>query len=50
MKKYEGFCYPSKRYRAIDGAITGALTGMAGTDVGGDMAMIQGQNKQTKLQ
>ena len=50
LKKYEGFCYPSKRYKAIDGAITGAVTGMAGTDVGGDMAMIQGQNKQTKLQ
>ena len=31
------------------GAITGSYS-MAGADVGGDMAMIQGQNKQTKLQ
>ena len=50
LKKYEVFVSPPKSNRAIDGAITGAVTGMAGADVGGDMAMIQGQNKQTKLQ
>ena len=50
LKKYEVFVTPPKSNRAIDGAITGAVTGMAGADVGGDMAMIQGQNKQTKLQ
>ena len=50
LKKYEVYVTPPKSNRAIDGAITGAVTGMAGADVGGDMAMIQGQSKQTKLQ
>ena len=50
LKKYEVYVTPPSGNRAIDGAITGAVTGMAGADVGGDMAMIQGQNKQTKLQ
>ena len=50
LKKYEVFVAPPKSNRAVDGAITGAVTGMVGADVGGDMAMIQGQNKQTKLQ
>ena len=50
LKKYEVYVNPPKGNSAIDGAITGAVTGMAGADVGGDMAMIQGQNKQTKLQ
>ena len=50
LKKYEVFVTPPKGNRVIDGAITGAVTGMAGADVGGDMAIIQGQNKQTKLQ
>ena len=50
LKKYEVYVTPPKGNRAIDGAITGAVTGMAGADVGGDMAIIQGQNKQTKLQ
>ena len=50
LKKYEVYVTPPKGNRAIDGAITGAVTGLAGADVGGDMAMIQGQNKQTKLQ
>ena len=50
LKKYEVYVTPPTGNRAIDGAITGAVTGMAGADVGGDMAMIQGQNKQTKLQ
>ncbi len=46
LKKYEVFVTPPKTNRVIDGAITGAVTGMAGADVGGDMAMIQGQNTQ----
>ena len=50
LKKYEVFVTPPKSDRAINGAITGGVTGVAGADVGGDMAMIQGQNKQTKLQ
>ena len=50
LKKYEVFVTPLESNRAIDGAITGAVTKMARADVGGDMAMIQGQNKQTKLQ
>ena len=50
LKKYEVYVTPPSGNRAIDGALTGAVTGMAGADVGGDMAMIQGQNKQTKLQ
>ncbi len=48
LKKYEVFVTPPKSNRAIDGVITGAVTGMAGADVGGDMAMIQGQSNQTK--
>ena len=50
LKKYEVYVTPPKSNNALDGAITGAVTGMAGADVGGDMAMIQGQSKQTKLQ
>ena len=50
LKKYEVYVTPPKGYSALDGAITGAVTGMAGADVGGDMAIIQGQSKQTKLQ
>ena len=50
LKTYEVYVTPTTDNRAIDGAITGAVTGMAGADVGGDMAMIQGQNKQTNLQ
>ena len=45
LKKYEVYTTPPSGNRALDGAITGAVTGMAGADVGGDMAMIQGQNK-----
>ena len=50
LKKYEVYLTPPKSNNALDGAITGAVTGIAGADVGGDMAMIQGQSKQTKLQ
>ena len=50
LKKYEVFVEPPQNRNVAEGAITGAVTGMAGADVGGDMAIIQGQNKQTKLQ
>ena len=50
LKKYEVFVQPPKNKNYAEGALTGAITGMAGADVGGDMAMIQGQNKQTKIQ
>ena len=46
LKKYEVFVTPPKS----NGAITGAFTVIAGADVGGDTAMIQGQNKQNSLQ
>tara|TARA_B100001057_G_scaffold41593_1_gene37265 strand:- start:137 stop:709 length:573 start_codon:yes stop_codon:yes gene_type:complete len=50
VRKYEVFVEPPNKRDVLGGAITGAVTGMAGADVGGDMAMIQGQNKQTKIQ
>ena len=50
LKKYEVYVQPPKNRNVAEGALTGAITGMAGADVGGDMAMIQGQNKQTKIQ
>ena len=50
LRKYEVFVEPPNKRDVLGGAITGAVTGMAGADVGGDMAMIQGQNKQTKIQ
>ena len=50
LKKYEVYVQPPQNRNVAEGALTGAITGMAGADVGGDMAIIQGQNKQTKLQ
>ena len=50
LKKNGVYVTPPKGNRAIDGVITGAVTGMAGADIGGDMVVIQGQNKRTKLQ
>ena len=50
LKKYEVYVQPPQNRKVAEGALTGAITGMAGADVGGDMAIIQGQNKQTKLQ
>ena len=52
LEKYEVYVKPassSKRNIASD-ALSGAITGMAGADVGGDAFMISGQNKQTKVQ
>ena len=50
LKKYEVFVKPPKDKSRLDGAIAGAITGIAGADVGGDAFMISGQNKQTKVQ
>ena len=52
LEKYEVYVKPastSKRNIKND-AIAGAITGMAGADVGGDAFMISGQNKQTAVQ
>ena len=40
VRKYEVFVEPPNKRDVLGGAITGAVTGMAGADVGGDMAMI----------
>ena len=50
LKIHEVEARPPKDTSKRDGAIAGAITGMAGADVGGDAFLIQGQNKQTKLQ
>ena len=50
LKKYEVFVKPPKDGSRLDGAIAGAITGIAGADVGGDAFLISGQNKQTKVQ
>ena len=50
LKKYEVFVKPPKDRSRLDGAIAGAVTGIAGSDVGGDAFLISGQNKQTKVQ
>ena len=50
LKIHEVDARPPKDTSKRDGAIAGAITGMAGADVGGDAFLIQGQNKQTQLQ
>ena len=50
LKTYEVFVKPPKDKSRLDGAIAGAVTGIAGADVGGDAFLISGQNKQTKVQ
>ena len=52
LKKYEVFVQPvTSGTRNVGGAaVAGAITGMAGADVGGDAFMISGQSKQTKVQ
>ena len=42
LKKYEVFVKPPKDKSRLDGAISGAITGFAGADVGGDSFLIQG--------
>jgi len=49
LKLHEVEVMPPKNSRT-GGAIAGAITGAFGPDVGGDAFLIQGQNKQTKLQ
>jgi len=52
LEKFEVFVKPatsSKRNVGSD-VISGAITGMAGADVGGDAFLISGQNKQTAIQ
>jgi len=52
LKKYEVYVQPisSGTRNTGESALAGAITGMAGADVGGDAFMIAGQNKQTKVQ
>jgi len=52
LKKYEVFVQPttSRTRNTGENAMSGAITGMLGADVGGDAFMISGQNKQTKVQ
>ena len=50
LKIHEVEARPPRNRSRVDGAIAGAITGMAGADVGGDAFLIQGQNKQTQLQ
>jgi len=50
LRKYDVVAQPPKETNRRDSAIAGAITGMAGADVGGDAFLIQGQNKQTQIQ
>ena len=52
LKKYEVYVQPvsSGTRNTAENAVSGAITGMFGADVGGDAFMISGQNKQTKIQ
>ena len=50
LRKYDVIVQPPKEKNRRDSAIAGAITGMAGADVGGDAFLIQGQSKQTKVQ
>ena len=52
LETFEVYAKPiTTKTRHIAGsAVSGAITGMAGADVGGDAYLIQGQNKQTAIQ
>ena len=52
LKKFEVDVTPitSKSKNTGGNALAGAITGMAGADVGGDAFLISGQDKQTKVQ
>ena len=50
LRKYDVDVKPPKETNRRYGAIAGAITGMAGADIGGDNFLIQGQSKQTKVQ
>ena len=52
LETFEVYAKPiTTKTRNIAGsAVSGAITGLAGADVGGDAYLIQGQNKQTAIQ
>ena len=50
LKKYQVAVQPPKDTSRRDRLITGAVTGIAGADVGGDAFLISGQKKQTQVQ
>ena len=52
LKKFEVYVTPTTSTSKNTGgnALAGAITGMAGADVGGDAFLISGQDKQTKVQ
>ena len=52
LKKYEVFVKPftSQTKKTGEAAVAGAITGLAGADVGADAFQISGQNKQTQVQ
>ena len=50
LKKYEVDVQPPKDTSRRDKVISGAVTGIAGADVGGDAFLISGQKKQTQVQ
>ncbi len=50
LKLHDVEARPPKNTSRRDGDIAGAITGMAGADVGGDAFLIQGQTKQTQQQ
>ena len=50
LKLHDVAARPPKNTSRRDGAIAGAITGMAGADVGGDAFLIQGQAKKTQQQ
>ena len=52
LKKYEVYVKPvtSQTKKLGESAMAGAITGLAGADVGADAFQISGQNKQTQVQ
>ena len=52
LKKYEVFVKPvtSQTKKTGEAAVAGAITGLAGADIGADVVQISGQNKQTQVQ
>ena len=50
LKLHDVEARPPKKTSSRDGAIAGAIGGLAGADVAGDVFIMQGQTKQTQLQ
>ena len=50
LKLHDVAARPPKKYSARDGAIAGAIGGLAGPDVAGDAFIMQGQTRQTAAQ